>query len=232
MLIRALTLDLDDTLWAIAPAIERAEQAVQAYLEQHCPRTAERYPIPHMRRLRDQVAEAHPHLAHDFSAQRRISLSTALQHCGDALDHVEPAFEAFYAARNQVELYDDVVLGLPRLSARWPLAALTNGNADLRRIGLDGHFRFSLGAGEHGAAKPEPSIFHAACERLGLAPRDVLHVGDDPWMDVYGATRAGLRSCWVNRHGARWPSELPPPDLEIAHFDQLLRALDPAASSP
>lgn len=231
LLIRALTLDLDDTLWAVAPAIERAERAVHAYLEQHCPRTAQAFPIPRMRQLRDQVAREHPQLAHDFTAQRKLSLRAALSASGEALDHVEPAFEAFFAARNQVELYADVASGLHRLAARWPIAALTNGNADLRRIGLAGHFRFSLGAREHGAAKPEPSIFLAACERLQVEPSQVLHIGDDPHLDVAGAAGAGLRSCWVNRHGARWPDELPPADIEIQDFGQLLQRLEHPSQS-
>lgn len=225
-MIQALTLDLDDTLWAVGPVIERAEQALDAFLRERCPRTAQRYPLEAMRGLRERVALEHPQLAHDFSAQRRLSLQLALADCGDDVAHVDAAFEAFYAARNQVQLYPDVAAALPRLAATRPLAALTNGNADLTRIGLAAHFRFALGAREHGAAKPAPSIFHAACARLGLAPRQVLHVGDDPWLDVAGAAAAGLPTCWINRHGMRWPSELAPPDLAVADLAALADQLD------
>ena len=41
---------------------------------------------------------------------------------------------------------------------------------DLAAIGLHQHFAFQLGAREHGAAKPEASIFLAACERLTGEP--------------------------------------------------------------
>lgn len=223
--IRALTLDLDDTLWAVGPAIVRAERAQDAYLRRHCPRTAERYPLEAMRALRDAVAAAHPQLAHDYTEQRRITLARAIADCGEDLAHVDGAFEAFYAGRNEVELYADVHEGLPRLAGRFPLAALTNGNADLVRIGLAGHFRFSLGAREHGAAKPAASIFHAACTRLGLAPEHVLHVGDDPWLDIAGAAEAGLPTCWINRHDTPWPAELPPPRWQARDLNELLQHL-------
>jgi HAD superfamily hydrolase (TIGR01549 family) len=202
--LRALSLDLDDTLWPVWPAIARAENALHGWLAEHAPRCAERYPLATMRELRDQVAREHPHLAHDFSAQRKLSLQAALRDSGECESLAEAAFEAFYAGRNQVELYPDVPAALARLSARWPVAALTNGNADLARIGLQPHFVFSLGAREHGAAKPDASIFHALCERLGCAPSEVLHVGDDPELDVLGARRAGLRCAWINRHGGDW----------------------------
>jgi FMN hydrolase / 5-amino-6-(5-phospho-D-ribitylamino)uracil phosphatase len=229
--IRALTLDLDDTLWAIAPVIEVAERALDAFLLQHCPEVAARYPLEAMRRLRERVAAEHPHLAHDFTAQRKLSLAIALAEGGADETLADAAFAAFITARNTVELYPDVGPALPRLKRNRRLAALTNGNADLGLIGLATHFEFTLGAREHGAAKPAVSIFHAACARLDCHPGDVLHVGDDPWMDVAGAAAAGMPSCWINRVGMDWPRELPRPDLEVTDLAALADWLD-AANAP
>lgn len=227
-MIRAITLDLDDTLWPIAPVIERAEHAVHHYFVHHCPQVAERFPIHEMRALREQIAKQNPHLVHDFTEQRMMSLRAALDACKAPHTHLEPAFQAFFSARNQVELYPDSESTLQLLAAHYPLAALTNGNADLERIGLSSWFRFSLGAREHGEPKPAVSIFLAACERLNTQPEHTLHVGDDPWMDVAGAQAAGLRACWINRHRQPWPSDLAPPDLEIDSLDQLPPLLRPS----
>jgi putative hydrolase of the HAD superfamily len=229
--VRAITLDLDDTIWPIEPVIVRAEAALGAWLERHAPRTAAHWPLEARRALRDEVAAAHPHLAHDFTRQRMISLERMFAAAGDDPALAGPAFDAFFAARCEVEHYADSLDALDRLAARVPLAALTNGNADLDRIGLMHVFRFQLGAREHGAAKPEPSIFHAACERLGFAPGDVLHVGDDVEMDVVGAHRAGLRSCWINRDddcaaAREWPREDVRPDLEFPSLAALADWLD------
>jgi len=223
---RAITLDLDDTLWEIAPVIQRAESVLHEWLRMHAPRCAARYSIEKMRGLRDVVAAANPHLAHDFTAQRKLSLAQALAEVDENPLLAEAAFEAFYAARNTVELYPDVPDALSRLAARAPLAALTNGNADLGRIGLHHSFVFALGAREHGAAKPDAGIFHAACERLGLQPHEVLHVGDDPEHDVLGAQRAGLRTCWINRRGVVWSHRETSPDLNLAHLGALADWLD------
>lgn len=229
---RALSLDLDDTLWPIWPLIERAEQALDAFLRQHCPRTAARYPISAMRELRARVAADFPDMAHDFTWQRRYSLGHALRESGDDEAHAEPAFEAFFAARNAVEFYPDALAALQRLAARAPIAALTNGNADLDRIGIAGHFHAYVSARGEGHAKPDTPIFHAACARLGVEPPHVLHIGDDPLLDVVGARRAGLRSCWINRHAHAWPAELPPPDLEFPTLAALADWLDAAHPHP
>ena len=221
--VRAITLDLDDTLWPFAPIGARVEQVLHDWLAANCPRTAEQFPILRMRELRDELNAGHPHLAHDFSAMRRMTLERAMTLAGDDPVHVEAAFEAFFAERNRVEFYPDTLAALQRLAARVPLAALSNGNADLTRIGVHTHFAFQLGAREHGAPKPAASIFHAACARLGASPYHVLHVGDDSDMYVVGAARAGLHTCWLNRDNLAWPHEDVRPDLQ---FDSLTALAD------
>ncbi|NUS38237.1 MAG: HAD family hydrolase [Lysobacter sp.] len=221
--VRAITLDLDDTLWPIAPAIDRAEAALDAFLATHAPRTLARWPLQARRALRDAVDAEHPQLAHDFTRQRLLTLERMLVAAGDDVALVDAAFEAYFAARCEVEHYPDSVPALERLAARVPLASISNGNACLVRIGLIHLFRFQLAAREHGEAKPAASIFHAACAQLGVAPRDVLHVGDDIELDVVGAHRAGLRTCWINRDGRAWPRADLRPDLA---FDSLAGLAD------
>lgn len=218
--IRAITLDLDDTLWPIAPAIAGAESALESFLSRHAPRAAERWPAAERRRLRQQLDRERPHLAHDMSAQRRWMLEHMLAEAGEDGALAAAAYDAYFAARCRVEHYPDSLPALERLAARVPLAAVSNGNACLRTIGIDHLFAFQLGAGDHGAAKPDPGIFLAACDRLGLPPQQVLHVGDDPLCDVEGARQAGLQACWINRpdasgHAAGWTLDAPAPELQF-----------------
>ncbi|NOT87539.1 MAG: HAD family hydrolase [Lysobacter sp.] len=227
--IRAITLDLDDTVWPFAPIGARIERVLDDWLRIHSPRTAERFPIPAMRALREQVFDAHPHLLHDMSALRRLTLERALIESGSDPALTDAAYDVFYAERNRVECYPDALDALARISAKLPVAALSNGNADLVAIGLDHHFAFQLGAREHGAAKPDPGIFLAACERLGCAPEEVLHVGDHIEMDVLGAARAGLRTAWVHRddaHHPHWPHDDIRPDLIVPDLAALADHLD------
>jgi putative hydrolase of the HAD superfamily len=220
--IRAVTLDLDDTLWPVLPALERADQAVDAWLQQHHPAVAHAWPITAMRELRARVAAERLDLAHDFTTQRQLTL----RHVFDASDiaeaPIDTLWEIYFAARNQVELYPDSLPALERIAARWPLASLTNGNADLTRIGIERHFAHHVCARDHGAAKPDPGIFLAAAALLGVAPDEVLHVGDDPAMDVRGACEAGLRSAWINRERRPWPADMgPPPELDLPDMGAL-----------
>ena len=224
--VRAITLDLDDTLWPFAPIGARIDQVLHDWMREHSPATAAMYPLEAMGELRDRTWREHPHLHHDLTALRKLALRETLERSGASLDLLEPAYEAFFAARNQVEFYPDAVEALERIAARVPVAALSNGNADLQRIGVMHHFAFQLGAREHGAAKPEPSIFLAACQRLQCEPGQVLHVGDHAEMDVAGAARAGLRSCWINRQALDWRHDEIEPDLQFTTLTALADWLD------
>jgi len=230
-MVRAITLDLDDTLWPFAPISTRIEDAMDAFFREYSPRTAQMFPTPRMRELRARTCAEHPELAHDIEALRELTFTRALAESGGDARLLDAACEAFHCARNSVEFYPNALAALARLCARVPVAAITNGNASLRRIGVGHLFAFTLRAGEYGAAKPDPGIFHAACARLGFAPDEVLHVGDDVDTDVVGAARAGLRSCWLNRADkadcpAHWPYPDPVPDLEFPTLTGLADWLD------
>jgi putative hydrolase of the HAD superfamily len=106
------------------------------------------------------------------------------------------------------------------MASQVPLISISNGTADLALIGLHEHFRFSVSAGEMGVAKPDTGIFVHACERLGIAPEHVLHVGDDPTADVAGARAAGMRTAWINRKAAAW-TDATAPDLEVSDLEAL-----------
>ncbi|HEY8585094.1 MAG TPA: HAD family hydrolase [Rhodanobacter sp.] len=227
MPILALTLDLDDTLWPVLPALQRADQAVDVWLRHHHPEVARAWPIAAMRALRIQVAAERLDLAHDFTTQRQLTLRQAFAACGVADPPIDDLWEIYFAARNSVTLYPDSLPALERITARRPLASLTNGNADLQRIGIHAHFAHHVCARDTGVAKPDPQIFLAAARQLGVPPQQIMHVGDDPELDIVGARNAGLRTAWINRAKLPWPAELgPPPELDLSDLTALADWLD------
>jgi putative hydrolase of the HAD superfamily len=220
---KAILFDLDDTLWPIAPVILLAEQTLHAWLAEHAPRVAERYTIDALRQARLELLAQRPEFQFDLGALRRAGLMDAFDQAGEDLAKVEHAMIEFFAARNAVIPYDDVLPGLLRLKGRVLVGSVSNGNADLQTIGLSHHFKVSVAAHQLGTAKPDAAIFHAACRELGVAPADAVYVGDDILLDVQGAQRAGLRAVWMNRTGSNKHLEHEVvPDAIVADFDELL----------
>lgn len=209
--VQAISLDLDDTLWPIWPTIERAEKVLHDWLTEHAPMAAALFSNPAaLRDIRNHVAEHRPELKHDLSAVRRESIRLALYRAGEDPLLADPAFEAFFSARQQVDLFEDARPALEALARRYPLVSLSNGNADLKRVGIAEYFRAAVTAREFGVGKPDPRIFLAAAGAVDVMPEAVLHVGDDATLDVIGALNAGMQAVWVNRGDTLWPHEQQP----------------------
>jgi len=219
--IRTITIDLDDTLWEIHPVIKRAEARLFEWMSEHYPRITEMFGPAEFQILRSEVlAELEDHL-HDLTFVRRVVLERLGEAAGYGDSHVDAAFEVFDDARNDVELFPGVRSALSALRKRFTLIAVTNGNANLEKIGIRDLFDDIVSAAMAGAAKPARPIFDAAVKAGGASPVQTLHVGDDPLNDVHGARDAGLRAVWVNRHGNEWPTEYHAPDIEVQHIGEL-----------
>lgn len=222
--IKVITFDLDDTLWDIWPVIARAEASLHGWLETRYPEITERYTAPDLRALCEEIAAREPHLSHDRTYLRKAALELAAERCGSHRFVADTAFEIFYAARNEVVIFEEVVPVLERLTARYQIGALSNGNADLDRIGVGHLFDFALNPGLVGSAKPEPDMFAEACKISGAVPWEIVHVGDDPELDVVAASRAGFRTVWVNRKAQTWSGD-DPAHAEVATLEELEQVL-------
>lgn len=204
--IRAITLDLDDTLWPIWPTIFRAEEVLLLWLKEHAMQTARLFSSPEaLRAIRLQVERERPDLRHDLSGLRQASIRQALRQAGDDENLAIPAFEIFFAERQRVQLYDDALQALEFLAARWPVVAVTNGNANVQHIGIGQFFRDSFNVQRTGFAKPDARIFDCAAQALQLPLSAILHVGDDARLDAAAARDAGMHAVWLNRSGIDWP---------------------------
>jgi len=199
----------------------RAEQRAHTWLAAHAPEVAATWSVEQLRELRMSIFNARPELRHDYLRVRRMSMHAAFEQSGlsgtAAHEIIERALDVFMAARNEVELYPEVLDCLTRLSRRFPLASLTNGNADVARIGLGHYFKATISAHAHGTSKPDPTLFHIACRELACDPDEVLHVGDDMELDVRGARAAGMHVIWMNRGGTAWTGD----DVPFAVSDLL-----------
>lgn len=93
----------------------------------------------------------------------------------------------------------------------------------LEREGIADLFDAIVVSDEVGWRKPKPIIFHAALDRLGVAARDALFIGDRLDIDVAGARSVGMTPVWINRDSAAVPAGESPPDFEIRDLDELRR---------
>lgn len=229
--VRAITFDLDFTLWDLEGVIHQAEVRQYEFLAQHYPEVTRRYTADAFQSLRFRLFEELPDLRYNVTALRKEALRRIAAECGYESSLVDQAFQVFLDARHEVQLYDDAQPLLERLHGRYVLGVITNGNADVARLGLGDYFDFTLSPMDVGAAKPDRLIFEAACNKAGFDPAAIVHIGDDPEADVVGAAGYGMVPVWLNRNRALWPQDLArPPCIELSSLTRLEAVLQPTTA--
>jgi len=110
-MIKVITFDLDDTLWAINPVIEKANQRMLEWMNIHAPKFSQTYDNHGIDGLRDEVLTGSPHLKHDLSQVRIALIQLGLSRCGyDLADTLaQQAFTVYFAARNELCLLSSLI---------------------------------------------------------------------------------------------------------------------------
>ncbi|QSX34068.1 HAD-IA family hydrolase [Shewanella avicenniae] len=198
--VKAISFDLDDTLYNNQPIIHAAEAAMQQWLLKQYPR-ASQWGLADWRQCKLQQFALNPALQHDTTAARKAMLFAGLMTLGyshaEAEVGAEQGLAYFYDCRSDFRVSDAIIELLMQLKQRYRLIGITNGNVDHQRIGLGEALEWVLHPGNGVRMKPYPDMFLQAQSALGLPLSQLLHVGDHPITDVEGARRAGAQAVWL-----------------------------------
>ncbi|RKR07454.1 putative hydrolase of the HAD superfamily [Kushneria sinocarnis] len=223
-MIEALTFDLDDTFWDNRPVMARVEQRHYEWLDARIGHAGD-FPLEEYQRRRAELARRYPLRRGDFTWLRRESLYTMLLDFGLGAERArhwtDSTIEEMLRLRHEVEIYHEVPGLLEALREQGlGLAAITNGNADIHRLGLAEHFDIIIPAGEWLAPKPDARCFLAALAYLGVgAPHRAMHVGDSWREDVLPAHHLGMPVAWIDARNER--HDCPPHVHRLDHVREL-----------
>lgn len=229
--IKALSFDLDDTLYDNKPVIQYVEREMVKWLYATHPVSAS-IPLETWQIFKKQVVISEPELRHDVTRWRKKQIEFGLIQLGYSQHNAEQAandgIEHALWLRNHVDVPDETHKVMSLLAEKRPLIAITNGNVDANVIGLGDYFQFVLRAGPDGRAKPHSDMFDLAAKKLAIPSGNILHIGDHPVSDVQGAIHSGWQACWLNETNP--PSCFPDkgkvlPDIEITRLEELILLL-------
>lgn len=153
-------------------------------------------------------------------ALQRVLAGVALNRGVDeAVQHVLDGFA-------RLEVHPDVPEGVRRLrAAELRLVTLTNGSTDvaerlLTNAGVRPEFERLISVDAAGVWKPARSAYEYAATECGVALAEAVLVAVHPW-DIDGAARAGMRTAWIDRGGAPYPTYFTAPDLTVSTLTEL-----------
>ena len=125
--------------------------------------------------------------------------------------------------------YPDAVEGLERLSRKYRLVALSNGEPDFLEHLANNRIRFEFDAiisvEEAGFFKPHPAVYRTAARILDANPSEIMMVAAHSF-DIMGARACGFRGAYVNRYALpNEDSAQYAPDLTVGDFLELADTL-------
>lgn len=227
--IKAISFDVDGTLWDFEDALWRGLEAALREVRLIDLEGTEGLTVDHLAQAWVVERDRQWGKITDLVKLRHDAMRRAFADI-DSADNglAKRATDAYFEERNRDnQPFDDVVPGLETLDGLYTLGTLTNGNMRPERLGLERFFDFLVMSVEHGGIeKPDPRIFEIAVREARCEPHELLHVGDHIEYDVRGANEAGVRSVWLNRTGESPTSDVRP-DIEVTSLRELTDALLP-----
>jgi|SaaInlStandDraft_1057018.scaffolds.fasta_scaffold15157_2 putative hydrolase of the HAD superfamily len=201
--------------------------------------------------MRVFLMEQHSH----FSLQGQCSGEEFAKTCLNFQHHgYRPKEEAYLEACKELQLSADLSMKLfahyrleygknafpfpgsvetiAKLSQHYPLGLVSNGTTrgqmgKLQSVGLLPYFDSILISESFGVKKPNPTIFLACLQELGVAPQDALFIGDHPEADIQPAMALKMKAVWVQN------KNFPPPldcDARVDSVQEIPDILESIAS--
>ncbi len=209
-MIRLITLDLDNTLWDIEKTMVRAEKELRLHLKSVSVKAFDIYCSETTSEIRSRLLREQPGLRSNLTEFRKLLLGEVFFRAGNSTQDskmlANSAFNTFFEFRNKVAFFEGAIDVLKDLNEKYKVYALTNGNADVKMIGIDKYLSGAVSSAEVGVSKPSPEIFEAALKKAGEEAKSCIHVGDDYEDDIVGAYNAGITSIWLNHRHQNDPS--------------------------
>lgn len=223
---KAISFDLDDTLYDNHPIIKKAEENFLDYLNNSYPELAQ-LDAHKWHLYKNLLAKENPELVHDVSLWRKEILKRVMVVYGipmvNAIKYAESAFKHFLHLRSNFSVPQQSIDLLNQLAKDYPVIAITNGNVDVEQIGLQDSFKLILKAGNGLKSKPHQDLFSHAANSLGIEVSDILHIGDHLITDVFGAQNNHAQAVWFNPEKAPLSGAKLLPSLELHDLQQLLK---------
>ena len=213
--IQLITFDLDDTFWDIRSTIINAEINSRKWSEDRIGEKIEWGTFEDFMKIRGELIKKDSSLEYDLGMLRKKTIAYhTKKYFRDptVLDEfIEDAYKFFLEERHKVTFYKDVIAVLEELSSKYQLGVLTNGNADINKLGIGHLFNFSISSMDVKSNKPDKGHFDKARKLSQVDFKNTLHVGDHPVNDVLGARDLGINAIWFNQSNLDWDIDENPP---------------------
>ena len=227
--VKAVFIDLDNTLWDFSTNSEKALHEV--YVSNGLDRLLPFYEI-----FRDIYETRNSQLWHDYHhglVSRDYLMVERFAHVLRQIGYegeVEPmGLRLNDEYLDRLATYSGLMPGAEAMleylrGKGYQVNVLSNGfdgiqQRKLRSAGVEGLVDRIILSDHCGVTKPQPGLFEYAMEQCGVAENECVMIGDDPDTDIRGAHEVGWHTIYYNvKHQEPFADTA---DVEIEHLDQV-----------
>ena len=199
---KVLSFDLDNTIYDCETVLRKAENWFASYL-------CERYKLESKFQdymfwgdIKRNCLKNRPELVNDVTLLREVGLIEAFKLFGKTLtkQEAQDLVKVFIHERSKGDVSEKMKYFLKKLKKYYIVCSISNGKSDTSVLGIKDIFEEDFRPDiKENAAKPASDLFFKCASFYGVSPKDILHIGDDPFTDVTGSVKAGCQSAWVYR---------------------------------
>ena len=137
-------------------------------------------------------------------------------------------------SRKRLRLYPDVKKVLDGLRPTYRMALVSDAQPcyalpEMKAAGLDGYFDPIIISAYYGFRKPDTRLIKKALDTMKLGPAEVICVGNDMYRDIYGASRLGIKTIFIDSNQGAKSHENVTPDYFAHRFHDVLKGVEALA---
>ena len=134
-------------------------------------------------------------------------------------------------SRKRLQLYPDVKRVLDELHPTFRMALVSDAQPcyalpEMKAVGLEGCFDPVIISAHYGFRKPDTRLMQKALDIMKLLPAEAIFVGNDMYRDIYGASRLGIKSIFVDSNQGTKSHENVAPDYFAHRFEDVLKGVE------
>jgi putative hydrolase of the HAD superfamily len=134
-------------------------------------------------------------------------------------------------SRKRLQLYPDVRNVLDELSPAYRLALVSDAQPcyalpEMKAVGLSDYFDPIIISAQYGFRKPDRRLMEKALDIMNLLPAEVIFIGNDMYRDIYGPSRLGIKTIFIDSNQGDKHHENTTPDYVARRFQDILKGVE------
>lgn len=200
--IKVLSFDLDNTIYDCQSVLTKAEDFFTSYLCQKYGLGGECSSYTFWAKIKSNLLKERPELENDVTMLRAVSLVEAFNllklPLKGGLEEAMDLVALFVKHRSAGFVAPQIFDMLYALKSKYSLVAVSNGNLDAIQLGVFDYFETDIRPNmDNLRCKPHEDMFLECVRFKNVRKDEILHIGDDPYTDVYGAAAVNIPCLWL-----------------------------------